>query len=47
MMKPLPIRNGRQVLHFVTDERPTHAGIDPFNFYIDRKSGDNVAAVLM
>jgi hypothetical protein len=29
----------------VTDRKPTHAGIDPYNFYIDRSSGDNVAPV--
>jgi ABC-2 type transport system permease protein len=37
-----PIRSGAQVLEFVTDRRPTHAGIDPYNYYIDRNSGDNV-----
>ncbi|WP_420126279.1 M1 family aminopeptidase [Longimicrobium sp.] len=40
-----PIRSGRQVLRFVTDKRPTHAGIDPYNYYIDRNSTDNVLAV--
>lgn len=40
-----PLRSGRQVLRFVTDRRPTHAGVDPYSFYIDRKPGDNVAAV--
>jgi ABC-2 type transport system permease protein len=39
------IRSGRQELKFVTDRRPTHAGIDPYNYYIDRNSADNVAAV--
>ena len=37
-----PIRPGAQVLRFVTDRRPTHAGIDPYNYYIDRNSRDNV-----
>lgn len=37
-----PIRSGAQVLEFVTDRRPTHAGIDPYNYYIDRNSADNV-----
>ena len=45
MMQLRPIRSGRQMLHFVTDRRPTHAGVDPYNLYIDRKSGDNVASV--
>jgi hypothetical protein len=40
-----PIRSGRQVLRFVTDRRPTHAGIDPYNLYIDRNSADNVLPV--
>jgi ABC-type transport system involved in multi-copper enzyme maturation permease subunit len=36
------IRSGSQVVTFVTDRKPTHAGVDPYNFYIDRNSGDNV-----
>ena len=39
------VRSGRQLLRFVTDRKPTHAGIDPYNLYIDRNSGDNVGAV--
>jgi hypothetical protein len=42
VMERRPIRSGAQVLRFVTDRRPTHAGIDPCNSYIDRSSGDNV-----
>ena len=42
VMERRPIRSGSQVLQFVTDRRPTHAGIDPYNYYIDRNSGDNV-----
>ena len=45
LMERRPIRGGRQVLHFVTARRPTHAGVDPYNFYIDRNSDDNVAPV--
>jgi len=44
-MERQPIRSGRQVLKFVTDKKPTHVGVDPYNFYIDRDSDDNVAAV--
>jgi ABC-2 type transport system permease protein len=44
-MERMPIRSGRQVLRFVTDRRPTHAGVDPYNFYIDRNSDDNVRPV--
>ena len=45
LMERRPIRAGRQVLRFITARRPTHAGIDPYNFYIDRNSDDNVAPV--
>jgi ABC-2 type transport system permease protein len=40
-----PVRSGRQFFRFVTDRKPTHAGVDPYNYYIDRSSADNVAAV--
>jgi len=40
-----PIRSGRQVLRFVTSRRPTYAGIDPYSYYIDRNSADNVVPV--
>ena len=39
------IRSGKQVLNFVTDARPVYAGVDPYNFYIDRISTDNVVKV--
>ncbi|HET7228764.1 MAG TPA: M1 family aminopeptidase [Longimicrobium sp.] len=42
VMERRPIRSGAQVLRFVTDRRPTHAGIDPYHYYIDRNSRDNV-----
>jgi ABC-2 type transport system permease protein len=45
LLERRPIRSGRQVLRFVTDRRPTYAGIDPYNFYIDRNSADNVLPV--
>lgn len=45
MMRRVPIRSGRQVVSFVTDRKPLYAGIDPFVFYIDRDSSDNVEAV--
>ncbi len=37
-----PIRSGKQVIKLVVERKPTHAGIDPYNFYIDRLPGDNV-----
>ena len=45
LMERHPIRSGRQVLKFVSDERPLYAGVDPYNFYIDRDSANNVARV--
>jgi aminopeptidase N len=42
VMERRPIHSGAQVLKFVTDRRPTYAGIDPHNYYIDRNSRDNV-----
>ena len=44
-MERRPIASGQQVLRFVTDRKPTHAGIDPYNYYIDRNSADNVLPV--
>jgi len=44
-MAPQPVRSGAQVFRFVTDRRPSHAGIDPYNLYIDRNWADNVAPV--
>ncbi|HEX8307204.1 MAG TPA: M1 family aminopeptidase [Allosphingosinicella sp.] len=45
-MQRQPVRSGKQVFRFVTDRKPSHAGIDPYNFYIDRNSDDNVGAVI-
>jgi ABC-type transport system involved in multi-copper enzyme maturation permease subunit len=45
LLERFPIRSGRQFFRFITDRKPTHAGIDPYNYYIDRSSADNVAAV--
>lgn len=39
------VRSGRQIFRFVTDRKPTHAGIDPLGLYIDRDSNDNIAPV--
>ncbi|MDB5720872.1 MAG: hypothetical protein JWP15_1490 [Alphaproteobacteria bacterium] len=44
-MERLPVKSGKQVFRFVADRKPTNAGIDPYNFYIDRNSDDNVAKV--
>jgi aminopeptidase N len=45
MMERQPIKSGRQVLKFVSDRKPLYAGVDPYNFYIDRNAADNVSAV--
>ncbi len=45
LMERRPIRTGTQVLKFVTTKKPTFAGVDPYNFYVDRNSGDNVAPI--
>jgi ABC-type Na+ efflux pump permease subunit len=39
------VRSGRNVFRFVTDRKPTHAGVDPYNLYIDRQSADNAGSV--
>ncbi|MET1110844.1 MAG: M1 family aminopeptidase [Allosphingosinicella sp.] len=46
LMQRQPVRSGKQVFRFVTDRKPSHAGIDPYNFYIDRNSDDNVGPVV-
>ncbi|MFN9633791.1 MAG: hypothetical protein ACK554_10105, partial [Erythrobacteraceae bacterium] len=40
-----PIRAGTQRVEIVTAKKPAFAGVDPYNFYIDRNSDDNVVAV--
>jgi ABC-2 type transport system permease protein len=45
MMERHPVRSGKQVLKFVSEKRPLFAGVDPYNFYIDRDSANNVAEV--
>ena len=45
LMQREPITSGRQVLNFVVDEKPLYAGVDPYHYYIDRNSADNVVAV--
>lgn len=44
-MKRMPVRSGTQVIEVVTKAKPTFAGIDPYNFYIDRDSDDNLVPV--
>ena len=37
-----PVKSGRQTFRIVSNGRPTHAGIDPYNKFIDRNSDDNL-----
>ncbi|MEG0819450.1 MAG: M1 family aminopeptidase, partial [Brevundimonas sp.] len=45
LMERRPLRSGTQVFRFVTDKKPTFAGVDPYNRWIDRNSDDNVKPV--
>ncbi|MEE9433438.1 MAG: M1 family aminopeptidase [Sphingorhabdus sp.] len=44
-MKRHPIKGGKQVITLRSKKKPVYAGIDPYNFYIDRNSDDNVLDV--
>ncbi|MDC8753989.1 M1 family aminopeptidase [Erythrobacter sp. sf7] len=44
-MERRPVRVGEQVVEVVSDKKPLFAGVDPYNFYIDRDSDDNIVAV--
>jgi len=44
-MQRMPVRGGSQVIEIVTAKKPAFAGVDPYNFYIDRDADDNVVAV--
>ncbi|MEM9402800.1 MAG: M1 family aminopeptidase [Pseudomonadota bacterium] len=39
------ITSGTQELRFLTDDRPTFAGVDPYSKYIDRNGDDNTVEV--
>jgi len=39
------IHDGEQKIRVVSKAKPTFAGVDPYNFYIDRNSDDNVKDV--
>jgi ABC-2 type transport system permease protein len=40
-----PLRNGAQKITLKSSRKPAFAGVDPYNFYVDRNSDDNVRAV--
>lgn len=44
-MQRYPIKGGVQVIEVVTAQEPKFAGVDPYNFTIDRNSDDNLLAV--
>jgi hypothetical protein len=45
MMEERPIVNGTQQLVVHSARKPSFAGVDPYNFYIDRNSDDNVKEI--
>ncbi|MEM7664873.1 MAG: M1 family aminopeptidase [Pseudomonadota bacterium] len=42
LLERRPVTSGTQKVTLVTDKRPSWAGIDPYNKYIDRNSDDNL-----
>ena len=40
-----PIRSGVQKIIVRSKAKPSFAGIDPYNYYVDRNSDDNIADV--
>ncbi|MBU6165041.1 MAG: aminopeptidase [Alphaproteobacteria bacterium] len=44
-MQRMPIRSGTQTLVLIGKTRPTVAGIDPYNKYVDRNSDDNLVDI--
>ena len=44
-MVRLPVKSGKQVLVLTSKAKPTVAGIDPYNKYVDRNSDDNVVDI--
>lgn len=44
-MKREPLRDGQQKITVRSAKKPAFAGVDPYNYYIDRNSDDNVKDV--
>lgn len=44
-MERRPVRSGAQQIVVISGSRPAFAGVDPYNFYVDRDSDDNVLAL--
>jgi hypothetical protein len=45
VMRREPIHNGTQRIIVRSAKKPAFAGVDPYNFYVDRNSDDNVKDV--
>jgi ABC-2 type transport system permease protein len=45
VMERQPVHSGRQVIKLHTRVKPLFAGVDPYNFYVDRNSDDNLKSV--
>lgn len=45
LMERRPVKSGKQKITIITAAKPAYAGIDPYNFYIDRDADDNLATV--
>jgi aminopeptidase N len=45
MMEQRPLHNGDQQIVLHSAKKPGFAGVDPYNFYIDRNSDDNVKEI--
>jgi aminopeptidase N len=45
LMERRPIHGGAQQIVLHSKQKPAFAGVDPYNFYVDRNSDDNVGAV--
>ncbi|MEL7681746.1 ABC transporter permease subunit [Citromicrobium bathyomarinum] len=44
-LRRYPVHSGSQTIRIVTATRPSFAGIDPYNKYIDRNSDDNIVTI--
>ena len=45
VMQREPVRDGEQRIVVRSAKKPAFAGVDPYNYYVDRNSDDNVLAV--
>ena len=45
LMERRPIRSGVQLLMLHSKAKPAFAGVDPYNYYVDRNSDDNLKDV--